>query len=194
MDDYLAEGQEKLKAAYSEVWGKLDLASQRLKTATKAEDYQAIGILCRDAMILFANAIFSPDFVPEDQELPAGDNAKKRIEITLQHFGQLSGSQQIRTLTRATVAYAMRLHHNQDASPSEARGTVLFTTLALIELAALMETATKNVEWVQKYGVYKCDACGSTKLEEDVAVDGDEDGIVHGTVYLVCSNCGRPFP
>ena len=193
MDDYLAEGQEKLKVAYSDVWGKLDKAIDDLKTATEPEHYQAIGLLCRDAMILFAKAVFSPDFVPKGEGLPAEDNAKARIEMTLQHFGQLAGSEEIRKLTKAVVAYAMRLHHNQHPSPDEARRTVLLTTLALMELAALVETATKNEQWVEKYSVYKCDACGSTKLEEDVAADGDKDGIVHGTPYLVCSSCGRPF-
>jgi hypothetical protein len=193
MDDYLAEGREKLKAAYPEVWGKLDLAIDQLKAATQPEHYQAIGILCRDAMILFANAIFSPDFTPEGQKLPAEDNAKARIEMTLQHFGQMAGSEEIRNLTKAVVAYAMRLHHNQAPSLDDARRTVLFAKLALIELACLMETATKNEQWIKKYGVYKCDACGSTKLEEDVAVECDNDGVVHGTPYLACSNCGRSF-
>lgn len=193
MNDYLAEGQEKLKAAYPEVSGKLDLAIDRLKTATQPEHYQAIGIHCRDAMIVFANAIFSPDFVPKGQNLPAEDNANARIEMTLQHFGQMAGSQQIRKLTKSVVAYAMRLHHNQAPSLDDARRALLFTTVALIELAGLMDTATRNEQWVKKYGVYKCDACGSTRLEEDVAVDYDKDHIVHGTPYLVCSNCGRPI-
>ena len=38
MEDYLAEGRDKLKAAYPEVWGKLDLAIERLKSATQPED------------------------------------------------------------------------------------------------------------------------------------------------------------
>jgi len=184
MDDYLGEGGEKLKAAYPEVWGKLDLATEQLKTATQPEHYQAIGVLCRDAMILFANAIFSPDFVPEGQKLPAEDHAKARIDMTLQHFGQLAGSEEIRKLTRAVVAYAMRLHHNQDASDQEARRTALFTTLALTELAALIETATRKERWVQKYGVYKCPACGSTELQEDWFVEYDA-----GWQYLWCTKC-----
>ena len=193
MDGYLTKGLDKLKAAYPGVWGKLDKAIADLKTATEPEQYQTIGLLCRDAVIVFANAIFSPDFTPDGQQPPAQDDAKAQIEITLQHFGQLAGSEEIRKLTRAVVAYAMRLHHNQDSSAPEAHRTLLFTTLTLIELAGLIETATKNEQWVKKYGVYKCDACGSTKLEEDVEVDYDGPDMMHGTVYLVCSNCGRPF-
>jgi len=191
MDDYLAGGQEKLKAAYPDVWGKLDKAIDDLKTATEPEHYQAIGLLCRDAMILFANAIFSPDFVPKGQELPPEGDAKTRMKMTLQHFGQLAGSENLRKLTKAVWDYAVGLQHNQGATAGEARRTALFTALALVEVASVVETATKNEQWVKKYGVYKCDACGSTKLEEDVAVDYDKDHVVHGTPYLVCSNCGR---
>lgn len=185
MIEYLAEGQKKLKAAYSDVWGKLDKAIDDLKTATEPEHYQAIGLLCRDAMILFANAIFSPDFTPEGQELPAQDNAKTRIEMTLQHFGQLAGSEEIRKLTKAVVAYAMRLHHNQDATAEEARRALLFTTTAILELATLVERATENLDLVQRWGVYKCGGCGSTQLVEEHC--GDYDG--PGPSFLICQKC-----
>jgi len=185
MEDYLAEGQEKLKAAYPDVWAKLDSAQTLLGEAKSSEDYQAIGIHCRDAMIVFANAIFSPDFVPEGQRVPAEDHAKARIEMTLQHFGQLAGSEEIRKLTKAVVAYAMRLHHNQDATAEEARRALLFTTAALIELTALIETATKNEQWVQKWGVYKCGGCGSTQLVEEHCDDYDGPG----PSFLICQKC-----
>jgi len=185
MEDYLAEGRDKLKVAYPEVWGKLDLAIERLKTATQAEDYQAVGLLCRDAMILFANAIFSPDFVPAGEDVPGPDKVQQRIELTLSHFGELGGSERLRRLVKAVFSYAQGLQHNREAGLGEARRTLLFTTAALIELTALIETATKNEQWVQKYGVYKCGGCGSTQLVEELC--GDYDG--PGPSFLICQKC-----
>jgi len=188
--EYVDAGLQNLKGKYSEVRVKLDVARDRLADVSSPEDCQAVGLICRDAMIRFANAIFSPDFVPEGSEVPAEDRAGARIDMSLQHFGQMAGSAEIRRFTKTVVAYAMRLHHSQDATQEQAQRTVLYTTLALIELAALMEAVTRSEKWVQQYGVYKCDNCASTKLTEDVVVDVDSHGVQSATKLLVCSQCG----
>jgi hypothetical protein len=185
MDDYLAEGLDKLKATYPDVWSKLDLAADRLKTATGSEDYQAVGLICRDAMILFANAIFSPDFISESEDIPPEDKAMPRIETTLAHFGELAGAEAQRRLTRAALAYAIRLQHNQVATAEEARRMLLFTKIAITEVAALVERATENLDLVQRYGVYKCGGCGSTEVVEEHYADYEGPG----PSFLICQNC-----
>ena len=78
----------------------------------------------------------------------------------------------------------MRLHHDQTATKEEAQRTLLFTVTALVELDALLETATANHELVEKYGVYKCPVCAGTQLVEEFF--GDFDG---GFDALVCTSC-----
>lgn len=187
---YIEAGLQRLKDRYSDVHAKLDLARVGLTEASSSEEYQAIGLLCRDAMIMFANAIFSPDFIPESEETPAEDRAMPRIEATLAHFGEMAGSEEQRRLARAVLAYAMRLHHNQEAAREEAQRALVFTTLVLTELAGLMEKATQGVQWVETYGRYKCPVCGSTELDEDEIVDYDADiGPILAARYLACGKC-----
>lgn len=193
MDDftrYIEDGLQGLQSRYPEARNKLELACLRLAEASSPEDYQSIGILCRDAMITFANAIFSPEFTPQDEKVPNWDDTSKRVELTLQHFGQMTGTREVRDLAKKVVAYAMRLHHNQHGSHQEARRTLLYTTLALIELADLVETGTRNNEWVQNFGAYKCQACGSTKLETFENVELNDEGFpASAWEFLMCMQC-----
>ena len=121
--------------------------------------------------------------------MPKEGDAKGRIELTVQHFGQMSGTEELRNLTKAVWSYALRLHHNQRATRGEAHRTALFTTLALVELAAVVAAATENLELVQRYGFWKCPVCGSTDLVEDEIVDYDEDGPHLAAQDLVCRHC-----
>ncbi len=196
---YIEDGLERLKDRYPDVHSKLELAIAQLSEASRPEDFQAIGVICRDAIILFAGAIFSPDFVKPGDAVPTDEQTQNRIEMTLAHFGQLGGSERLRRLLRAVSDYAQGLQHNRESDRAEAQRTALFSTLSLAELATLMETATRNEYWVQQYGVYKCPVCGSTGLDEDELVDYDADfGPVLLARYLACGECpwtslgGRP--
>jgi len=185
----LAEVRGLLASRYPLVDEKVSLAERRLASATNAEDFQQVGLICRDIWIEFARAIYSDDFVPSGQDAPSVDQVNRRIELTLSYFGQFD-SRELRQLVKAIFAYTQRLQHNREANPTEATRCLLVTALALGEMILLIEEAAKSIEWFQRYGVYKCQACGSTKLEEDVAVDYDKDGAMSGTPYLFCTNCG----
>jgi hypothetical protein len=187
---YFEKALNRLSETLPATHGKLALARERLADASRPEDFQTIGIFCRDAIMSLAEAVFSPDFVSSAAKLPPKDKAMPKIDATLAHFGEMAGSEKLRRLARAVLAYALRLQHNAQATSQEAERTVIFTTLALIELAGLVETATANLAFVQRYGVYKCQSCGSTALEEDVAVDVDKEGNPSGTKLLACSMCG----
>lgn len=179
---YVGEGLDRLRETSGDAHSRLQRAAQALSGAAP-EDFQHVGLLCRDAFIAFGRDIYSPDFAPGGEAVP-DDRAELRIRYTLQHFGQLAGSKKLRNLAKHALAYAMRQHHDQAATRDAAQRTLLATTVAPTELARLMETATRNTKWVEKYGVYKCPTCGSTELVEEFF--GDFDG---GLNALTCTEC-----
>ena len=185
LKSYLDAGLQRLQEKYTDVHDRLERARVELGKASRAAEYQAVGIICRDALIEFANAIFSPDFVPDSEDQPQKANAKSRIKFTLQHFGQLAGSDAERKSTDAAWKNAVALQHDASGDRPKAQRTLLYTTLAIIELAALIDTATQNTEWVEHYGVYKCPACGSTNLSEFDTSDWSGAG----PLMLNCDEC-----
>lgn len=184
-------GLENLRKRHPAAAGKLDEAAKRLYERSRAEDGQYVGIMCRDALIVFAADVFSPEFVPSGEEPPKGDNVARRLELCLQHFGQLGGSQELRDLTKKVLAYAFRLQHNREASSVEAERALTYTTLALVELADLLRNASRADDIRRRFGVYKCRVCGSTNLtiafiEGDI---DDEGELVSGHEGVFCTNC-----
>lgn len=189
---FAAYGEQRLrqlKERYPEVHEKLLSALAELSDADSTEDYQDVGLRCRDAIILFADSVYSPDFVPEGSDAPKDGDAKGRVQLTLRHFGRLAGSDELHDLLKSCWAYNMRLQHNQESTTEDAQRAALLTTVAITELANLIEEATKNTKWMEKYGVYKCPVCGSTELEEDVVADVDSHGTPSGTTLFGCSKC-----
>jgi hypothetical protein len=67
----------------------------------------------------------------------------------------------------------------------EARRTLLFTKIAITELATLVGRATENLDLVQRYGVYKCGGCGSTQVVEEHYPDYEGPG----PSFLICQKC-----
>lgn len=191
---FAAYGEQRLgqlKERYPEVHEKLLSALEELSSADSTEDNQDVGLRCRDAIILFANAIFSPDFVPQSDDPPKDGDAMGRIELTLRHFGKLAGSDALRGLVKSCWAYSMRVQHNQGSTSDDAQRAALLTTVTIIELANLVEEATKNTAWMEQYGVYKCPTCGSSDLSEDTVVDDfDASGFPRSHHdYLSCGQC-----
>ncbi|HKZ50985.1 MAG TPA: hypothetical protein VJ256_04435, partial [Dehalococcoidia bacterium] len=81
MKDYLDAGLEGLGDRYPDVWNRLERAKTRLRDSDSPDDYQSVGLLCRDAWIAYADAIFSPDFVPDGAEIPTKDETHKKIDV-----------------------------------------------------------------------------------------------------------------
>jgi len=193
MDDlsqFVRERLDGLGERYNAVRDKLFRAWELLGDAARAEDYQAVGLLSRDALIELGNAVFSPDFVRDGERIPGANDAKRRVEITLDHLGTRGASDEIRDLTKAVWACAVKLHHDRRAAREEAFSTILYATLAVLEVGSAVERATHSLEWVQNYGTYKCPVCGRTDLYEDEIVDYDPDsGPVLAARYLACNNC-----
>jgi hypothetical protein len=94
----------------------VDKIVRALETARNGEDFQAIGLLCREAMISLAQAVYDPELhTSQDGVTPSETDAKRMLENYTAK--ELSGSPQDahRKFTRSLYELAVKLQHRRSA-------------------------------------------------------------------------------
>ena len=95
----------------------VDEIRSRLAEAATEEQFQAIGLLCREALISLAQSVFDPTMHPTIDGVPASDtDAKRMLEAFI--AVELSGgsNEEARAHTRSGVKLALALQHRRTAT------------------------------------------------------------------------------
>lgn len=95
----------------------------RLESASNEEQFQSIGLLCREALITLAKIVFDPDQHPkleEDDAEPSPTDVKRMLDRYLGE--EVAGGQNkfARKYARASFDLANKLQHDRDASHRDA--------------------------------------------------------------------------
>ena len=150
--------------------------------AKEIEDFQSIGVQCREILIELGNTIYQPEMAGSDEQ-PQASNFKKKAELFVKFY--LSGSENsdyrncIKKLTEATWDYANKITHSQTATFYETSTCVTLTT----SLVSVYENIRQKVfDPLSQY------VCKSKKLSI-VDDESNENGIV-SKLYLCCEECG----
>lgn len=168
-----------------QLFRKLKSVATLIDTAKEIEDFQAIGVQCRETLIELGNHIYNP-MMAGSGEQPQASNFKRKSELFIQFY--LKGSENsdyrniIKKLTEATWDYANKITHSRSATYYEVSTCV---TLC-ISLVGVYENILQKV--FDPLSQYHCSICQSKKLSI-VGDDSDEDGIVQ-KLYLHCEECG----
>lgn len=168
-----------------QLFRKLKSVAALIDTAKEIEDFQAIGVQCRETLIELGNHIYEP-MMAGAEEQPQASNFKRKAELFIQFC--LKGSENsdyrgiIKKLTEATWDYANKITHSRSATYYEASTCV---TLC-ISLVGTYENILQKV--FDPIAQYHCSVCKSKKLSID-GDDSDEDGMVE-KLYLHCEECG----
>ena len=101
-------------------WQKVDRQLQearlRLETATSEEQYQAVGLLCREALISVSEAVFDPSRHPTIDGIDASTtDAKRRLEAIFEKELNGSANEEARAHAKAAVKLAYALQHKRTA-------------------------------------------------------------------------------
>lgn len=168
-----------------QLFRKLKSVAALIDTAKEIEDFQAIGVQCRETLIELGNHIYEPAMAG-DGEQPQASNFKRKCELFIQFY--LKGSENadyrsiIKKLTESTWDYANKITHSRSATYYEASTCV---TLC-ISLVGVYENILQKV--FDPLSQYHCSVCQSKKLSID-GDDSNEDGMVK-KLYLRCEECG----
>lgn len=89
----------------------------RLSSATTEEQYQAIGLLCRDALISLAQCVYDPKKHPNmDDTQPSKTDAKRMLENYISSTLAGSSNEASRKHTKAAYDLANDLQHRRTAN------------------------------------------------------------------------------
>ena len=139
-----------------QLFRKLKSVATLIDVAKEIEDFQAIGVQCRETLIELGNHIYKP-VMAGDEEQPQASNFKRKAELFVQFY--LKGSENsdyrsiIKKLTEATWDYANKITHSQSATCYEASTCV---TLC-ISLVGTYENILRKV--FDPLAQYYCSVC-----------------------------------
>jgi len=113
-----------------------DEIRKRFVEARTEEQYQAVGLLCREALISTAQAVFDPNLHPTLDGKEASDtDAKRMLEAYIPVALLGSANDFLRKHSRASLDLAVHLQHRRTASFREAALCVEATTTVINTIA-----------------------------------------------------------
>jgi hypothetical protein len=119
---------------------------ERFATANSVEDFQAVGLLCRDVFISLAEATFvADDHLPEREELPGPADAKRRLGFVVDVVAAGGSNQELRALLKATFDFANKVQHARAATLDEA-ALVAEATVASVNLMRVLVLGASPLE------------------------------------------------
>lgn len=115
-----------------------DELRRRFSEAKSPEQYQAVGLLCREALISTAQAVFDPELHPTTDGVKASDtDAKRMLEAYIPVALTGSANDFLRKHARASLDLAVHLQHRRTATFREAALCVEATT-SVINIVAIV--------------------------------------------------------
>lgn len=123
-------------------WDRVDLQLSQLRerfaTARTVEDFQAIGLLCRDVFISLAEATFDAgEHLPDAAELPGAADAKARLGLTVDAVAGGASNRELRAVLKASFDLANKVQHARAGTLSEA-AIVAESTVASVNIMRVL--------------------------------------------------------
>lgn len=102
-------------------WERVDRALSKARTqieiASAEEDFQGIGLLCREVIISLAQAVYDPIIHQSlDGVQPSGTDANRMLEAYIAHVFPGASNKEVRAHHRASLALALNLQHRRTAT------------------------------------------------------------------------------
>jgi hypothetical protein len=123
-------------------WARVDRnvteVRKRLDAATTEEQFQAVGLLCRETLISLAQAVYDAQLHPtQDGVAPSETDAKRMLEAYIAVAFGGSAYEHFRKHARAAYDLAAHLQHRRTASFRHAAACAEATT-SIVNLIAIM--------------------------------------------------------
>lgn len=123
----------------------LRAARVRFANALVTEDWQGVGLLCREALISLAQAAFDPTrHAPVDGQMPSPVDAIRLLDGVIARELQGSSNDEVRRYVKAAMALALALQHRRTAQRQDA--ALCLEATASISNAMRLICGIENVE------------------------------------------------
>jgi hypothetical protein len=116
----------------------LEEIRRRVEQAENEEQFQAIGLLCREVLISLAQVVYEPQrHPPEDGVIPSGTDAKRMLDSYLAIEVSGAPNEGLRRHAKAALALANDLQHHRTATYRQAALCAEATT-SVVNLVAII--------------------------------------------------------
>jgi hypothetical protein len=166
-------------------WRTLDEAGEALRQAEEVEDFQAVGMRCREALITLGHVAQDLLQLPEGDVRPKSSDFRAWSEVTANTVLPGPTHQERRGLLKSSADAAWKfanwLTHARGALVSDAEAAVAATELTL----SLFTTALmRHVRGVPNH----CPACGSQRLSPERGIHTNDPDTLYERP--LCDKCG----
>ena len=153
------EGQ---KARLTPVWRRWEQAAETLDMAEEAEDFQAVGVKCRECLIQLVRSLAKPEMVPPGEDTPQRSNFISWSELVANTVAGGASAERVRGHLKATAKSAWELAgwltHANGATRHDA---VFVLDAAHTVLAAFGHAVIRH----ESGSPERCPNCGSYNLD-----------------------------
>lgn len=173
------EQQDRLATA----WRRWQQATKALDQADEAEEFQAVGMHCRESLLAFVRAVAKPSMAPEGQEIPKDASFIQWSELIANMIAQGASAQEIRGYLKALAKSTWQLVNWLTHASNAVRFDGYMAVDATNNTLAAFGTALVRYE---RGTPDRCPRCSSYKLASVYRPDLD----MEPPNITLCESCG----
>jgi hypothetical protein len=163
-------------------WRRWEQAAEALDQAEEAEEFQAVGMRCRECFIAVVKAVAKPEMVPAGSEPPKRSDAVNWCELIANHVAHGASAKYVRKHLKATSKsgweFVNWLTHASGATRADATLAVELTQHVLGMFGTTLFRHQRGIP-------DQCPSCGSYKIELRTTPEQEHSEPVPG-----CEACG----
>ncbi len=163
---------------------KLHVAAQALPTAAEAEDHQAIGLSCREALIALGAEIVINSDVPEGEEPPKRGDFKNRAQLAIGRMLPGPQNDALRKHSRKICEAAWEWTSSLTHSPTRSRPDSVIALTMTGAVIGLFEQLLEKFAYEEEF---ECPSCRSRQLQN---IDRQAERADPVERLLICDYCG----
>lgn len=171
--------KHRLRAA----WRRWETAMEALEVSRETEDFQAVGMRCRETLVTLVKSLQKSISVPEGEIAPKASNVPDWFALIASHFASGARNEHVRSYLRSTSKETWQLvnwlTHTSSASLHDAR-------LAADAMSGLLNMTSLVVVRSEAESPEACPTCGSYRI-----VSVYDPDIARDPPYVsLCESCG----
>lgn len=162
-------------------WRRIEAAREALDSAREAEDYQGIGIKCREALIAFAREHSGAEWLTLPENPPRAADFKGWATLHAQALATGRMRRYLSEIANKTWDVAVGLQHDANATVWDAEMLIKAT-------AHLFDVFSTAMVKIKRRPPTRCPKCGSYKLGSDGDI-AEVDGLLGWQEREACGAC-----
>jgi predicted RNA-binding Zn-ribbon protein involved in translation (DUF1610 family) len=170
------------RSRFTPVWRRWEQAAESCDSAEEAEDFQAVGVKCRETLIQFVRTLARPKMVPNGQEAPKKNDVVGWSNLIANTIAPGDHNEYIRGYLKAICKNAWDLGnwltHVNNATRNDAE-------IVLDAVQTVIGTFGMAVMRHESGSPDRCPDCGSYSIDV-----GFEPELMPRPYILECENCG----